>query len=52
MSILHKVVWPHKVVYMAAGKPAEYEQLSGTLFISGYLAVMAVNIRRKLCVPT
>ena len=40
-SVLRKVVCPHEVVYMAAGKPAEYAQLSVPLFVNGYLAVMA-----------
>ena len=43
MSILCKVVWPHKVVYMAAGKQTEYEQLTVPLFISGYITVMVAE---------
>ena len=39
-SVLHKVVWPHEVVYTAMGKPAEYGDIAILLFISVYLAVM------------
>ena len=42
-SVLHKVVWPHKVVYTATGKPAEYDDISIPLFISRYLTVMAME---------
>ena len=39
-SMVVKVTWPHELVYMAAGRPAVYQDLSVTLFVSGYLAVM------------
>ena len=42
-SVLHKVTWPHEVVYTAMGKPAEYEGISIPLFISGYLPVMVTE---------
>ena len=42
-SVLHKVVWPHKVVYTAIGKVAEYEGLTISLFISGYLVAMVAE---------
>ena len=42
-SVLHKVVWPHEVVYTAMDKPAEYEGLTIPLFVSSYLAVMVVK---------
>ena len=35
-SVLHKVVWPHEVVYTVMGKPAEYEDISIPLFISSH----------------
>ena len=37
--VLHKITWPHELVYMAAGQPAMYDELSIALFISGYLSV-------------
>ena len=34
-----KVTWPYELVYMATSQPAMYEDLSVTLFVSGYLAI-------------
>ena len=42
-SILRKVVWLHKVIYTALGRPAEYHHLSIPFFISRYLSVMAAE---------
>ena len=39
-SALHKVVWRHEVVYITAGQPAIYGDMSILHFISRYLAVM------------
>ena len=36
-KVLKKVTWPHELVYVATGQPAMYEDLSITLFVSGYL---------------
>ena len=38
-AVLHKVVWPHKVVYTTTEQPAAYD-ISIPLFVSGYLEVM------------
>ena len=27
-TVIHKVTWPHKVVYASEGKPASYQDLS------------------------
>ena len=32
--------WPHKFVYSADGKAAEYEPLAMPLFVSGYIKIM------------
>ena len=42
-SVLHKVVWPYELVYTTARKPAQYEDISIPLFVSGYLAVMVAE---------
>ena len=34
------VTWPHELVYTAKGKPAEYDNLSVSPFVSRYMAVM------------
>ena len=33
-------MWPHKAVYILAGKPASYEELSIPHFVKGYLIIM------------
>ena len=42
--VLHKVTWPHEVVYTSEGKPATYQDLSIPrsipLFIQGYLIII------------
>ena len=43
LSVLHKVVWPHKVVCTVTAKLAKYEGISILLFVSGYLAIMAAE---------
>ena len=40
---LHRVTWPHEMVYMAEGQLAIYDDLSITLFVSVYLTVMAME---------
>ena len=50
MSVLRKVVCPHKVVYTSTGRPAKYDQLRIPLFISGYLLVTSAE--KKLCSRT
>ena len=37
---LKKVTWSHELVYMAKDQPAMYDDLSVTLFLSGYLAII------------
>lgn len=34
------MTWPHELVYTATDQPVVYEELSVTLFVSGYLAIM------------
>ena len=41
--VLHKVTWPHELVYTSDGKPVVYDELSIALFIGGYLAVIATE---------
>ena len=38
--ILHRIVWLHEMVYMAAEQPAVYDNISIPLFISGYMQVI------------
>ena len=38
--VLHKVTWPNELVYMSAGQPAIYDELSIPLFIRGCLAIL------------
>ena len=42
-TILHKITWTHKVIYTCTGQPAEYDQLSITIFVSGFLMVMILE---------
>ena len=32
-TVLCKITWPHEVVYTCTGQPAEYENMSVTLFV-------------------
>ena len=41
--VLHKVTWPCKVIYICTGQPAEYDQLSITLFVSGIPMVIVLE---------
>ena len=41
-TVLHKIIWPYEVVYTSTG-PAEYEKMSITLFVSGFVMVMAIE---------
>ena len=38
--IVHKVTWPHELVYTVSGQPAVYDEISIPLFVSSYLAVV------------
>ena len=38
--VLKRVTWQHKVVYMSAGQPMVYEEMSAVLFVNGYLTLM------------
>ena len=38
--VIKKVTWPHEVVYAAICQPSVYGELSVTLFVTRYLAVM------------
>ena len=38
--VLHKITWPHELVYTTEGQPIAYDNLSVVLFVSGYLAVI------------
>ena len=38
-QVVSRLEWPHELVYMADGRPAEYETLSISLFISGYMKI-------------
>ena len=42
-SVHHKVAWLHEVIYTAKRKPEEYRELTISLFVSGYLAVMVAE---------
>ena len=41
--VLHRVNWPHEMVYMAASQHMMYDKFSIDLFVSGYMAVMEVE---------
>ena len=45
--VLKKVIWLHELVYMATDQPAVYKDLSVTLFVSGYLAIMEM-VKRSI----
>ena len=36
-TVVKKVTWPRKVVYISNGKPAVYQDISVPLFVQGYL---------------
>ena len=38
--VLHKVTWPHELVYSASDQPVIYNDISIHLFVSGYLAII------------
>ena len=44
-TVLHKVTWPHEVVYTSEGMPAAYKDLSISLFAQGYLIVIDTEER-------
>ena len=39
-TVIHKVTWPHEVVYTSEEKPASYQDLSIPLFVQGFLIDM------------
>ena len=39
-TISKRATWPHEMVYIVAGKPTFYDEISLVLFINGYLIVM------------
>ena len=39
-TIIHKVTWPHEVVYTSEGKPTSYQELTIPRFVQGFLIVM------------
>ena len=41
--VIHKVTWPHEVVYTSEGKPASYQELTIPLFVQGFLIVMEIE---------
>ena len=45
-TVIHKVTWPHKVVYTSEGNPASYQKLTIPLFVQGYLIVMELEEKR------
>ena len=40
-TLLRKITWPYKAVYTSSGRPSVYEEMSISLFVSGYLMVIA-----------
>ena len=38
--VLHRITWPHELVYSAKDQPMAYDNLSVLLSVSGYLAMM------------
>ena len=42
-TVIHKVTWPHEVVYTSEGNPASYQDLTIPLFVQGYLIVMELE---------
>ena len=40
-TLLRKITWPHEVVYTSSGHPTVFEEMSMSLFVSGYLTVIA-----------
>ena len=41
--VIHKVTWPHEVVYSLECNPASYQELTIPLFLQGYLIVMELE---------
>ena len=42
-TVLYKITWPHEVIYTCTGQPEEYDQLIITIFVCGFLMVMATE---------
>ena len=40
-TTVKRITWPHDVMYTGAGQPKVFEDMSISLFVSGYLMVMA-----------
>ena len=36
-TVVNQITWPHELIYMSAGQPAVYEDLSPMMFVNGYL---------------
>ena len=39
-DLVHRVKWPHEMVFSSQGKAPTYEDMSLALFTYGYLAIM------------
>ena len=42
-TVIHKVTWPHEVVYTSEDNPASKQELTIPLFVQGYLIVMELE---------
>ena len=42
-AVIHKVPWPHEVVYTSEGNHASYKELIIPLFVQGFLIVMELE---------
>ena len=42
-TVLCKITWLNEFIYTYTGQPKEYEQMSITLFMKGFLIVMAIE---------
>ena len=40
LLVVHRVLWPHELVYTAEGQPTVYDTISVALFVNGYMQAM------------
>ena len=39
--MIHRIKWPHELVYCTQGKAPVYEEMSLAMFANGYLGIVA-----------
>ena len=54
-SAIHKVLWPHELIFTPEGQPATYESLSTMVLVNGFLTIMSLQtdaFRTKIVYPS